>query len=105
MASDITAPQTAAPATAKRPGVDKLLDAMKTLGMSTSGLDISYSEDYVGYPGGSYVNRMINITSGGKTQQFSADLTEKNALVTAYEMQRYLGVPSSVGGTNGVKYS
>lgn len=74
------------------PVIRKLLDTLTTLGMSADGLQISYSEDEVGYPGGSYVDRQIRVTSSGKTEQFSAELTDKNPLVTAYEIQRYFGV-------------
>jgi len=94
------------PATPSAPaapaGMKKLMDTLSSLGMSTSGLNISYTEERVGYPGGSYVNKMINVTSGGKTEQFSAELTEKNPLVTAYELQRYFGVtpnPVSASGS------
>ena len=78
--------------------MQKLLDTLSSLGMSTSGLNISYSEDFVGYPGGGYMNKQINVTSGGKTEHFSADLTDKSPSVTAYEMQRYFGVKPSVAG-------
>jgi hypothetical protein len=81
--------------------MQKLLDTLSALGMSTSGLNISYSEEAVGYPGGSYMNRQISVTSGGKTEQFSADLTERNPLVTAYEMQRYFGVAANAGSAGG----
>jgi hypothetical protein len=81
--------------------MQKLLETLSALGMSTSGLNISYNEEAVGYPGGSYMNRQISVTSGGKTEQFSAELTEKNPLVTAYEMQRYFGVVPNPGGTSG----
>jgi hypothetical protein len=81
--------------------MQRLLDAMSALGMSRSGLSISYSEEAVGYPGGSYMNRQIKVTSGGRTEQFSAELTERNPMVTAYEMQRYLGIPANVGGAIG----
>ncbi|MBI2688697.1 MAG: hypothetical protein HYX27_20540 [Acidobacteria bacterium] len=77
-------------------GMQKLLDTMSALGMSTSGMSISYSEEVVGYPGGSYTNKLINVTSGGKTEHFSAELTSKNPFVTAYEMQRYFGAASQV---------
>lgn len=85
--------------------MQRLLDTMASLGMNTSGLHISYSEDVVGYPGGSYVNRLINVTSGGKTEHFSADLTAKNPLVTAYELQRYFGVAANAGGASGSQHS
>lgn len=74
-------------------GVQKLLDTLSALGMSTAGVNINYTEDVVGYPGGSYVNRQINITGpNGNRESFSGDLTDKNPLITAYEMQRYFGI-------------
>jgi hypothetical protein len=82
-------------------GVPELLEAMRTLGMSTGGLQISYSESTVGYPGGSYVNRLIHVSSGGKKESFSGELTQKNPLVTAYELQRYFGVAANPGGASG----
>ena len=89
------------PPTPGPPGMQKLLATLSALGMSTAGLNISYNEEAVGYPGGSYMNRQISVTSGGKTEQFSADLTEKNPLVTAYEMQRYFGVVPNAAAANG----
>ena len=98
-------PTTLAPPAASGAGMQKLLDTLRALGMSTAGLTISYNEEAVGYPGGSYMNRLITVTSGGKTEQFSAELTERNPLVTAYEMQRYFGVASKVGSASGtVRY-
>lgn len=81
--------------------MQKLLDTMASLGMSTSGLNITYSEDFIGYPGGGYMNKMINVTAGGKTEHFSADLTDKNPFVTAYELQSYFGVAPTANGANG----
>lgn len=71
-------------------GVQKLLDTMTALGMSTAGLQISYSEDVVGYPGGSYLNRLIHVTSNGKTEHLSAELTDRNPAVAAGDIQRFL---------------
>ena len=82
-------------------GMQKLLDTMASLGMSTSGLNITYSEDFIGYPGGGYMNRQINVTAGGKTERFSADLTDRNPFVTAYELQSYFGVTPTANGANG----
>lgn len=73
-------------------GMKKLMETLSALGMSTSGLDINYTEEAVAYPGGQYVNKLINVTSNGKTEHFSAELTAKNPLVTAYEMQNYFGI-------------
>lgn len=81
--------------------MQKLLDTMTALGMSTSGLNITYSEDFIGYPGGGYMNKMINVTAGGKTEHFSADLTDRNPLVTAYELQSYFGVAATANGAIG----
>lgn len=82
-------------------GMQKLLDTMNTLGLATSGLNISYSEEVIGYPGGSYTNKFIQVSSGGKTEKFSGDLTEKNPFVTAYEIQRYFNVGTITNGANG----
>ena len=82
-------------------GMQKLLDTMASLGMSTSGLNITYSEDFIGYPGGGYMNKQINVTAGGKTERFSADLTDRNPFVTAYELQSYFGVTPTANGANG----
>ena len=76
--------------TSSAPGVQRLMETLSALGMNASGLQISYSEEVVGYPGGSYVNRLINVTSNGRTESLSADLTEKNPLVAAYDIQRFL---------------
>lgn len=90
-------PPVPAPAvTAQHPGMTRLNEALHSLGMSTAGLDIRYEEEQVGYPGGSYTNRHIVVSSGGKTERFSADLTERNPLVTAAEMQRYFNVSASL---------
>lgn len=83
---------TAPPPEASPTGVKKLMDALSALGISTAGLDINYTEEAIAYPGGQYVNKLINVTSNGKTEHFSADLTAKNPLVTAYEMQSYFGI-------------
>lgn len=82
-------------------GMQKLLDTMKQLGMSTSGLNISYSEDFIGYPGGGYMNKSINVTANGKTERFNAELTDRNPMVTANELQIYFGVTptASASGT------
>lgn len=85
--------ENAAPAAAA--GMDRLASAMASLGMNAAGLDMKYSEELVWYPGGSYVNRLITVTSGSRTERFSADLTARNPLVTAYEIQKYLGVPGN----------
>lgn len=83
---------TAPPADTGPAGMKKLMETLSALGISTAGLDINYTEEAVAYPGGQYVNKLINVTSNGKTEHFSAELTAKNPLVTAYEMQSYFGI-------------
>lgn len=72
--------------------IARLDGAMKSLGMNPDGLSITYSEELVGYPGGSFMNHLITVACGGKTEHFCAVLTEKSPLVTAWEIQRYFGV-------------
>lgn len=76
-------------------GMERLSSALSALGMNAAGLDIKYSEELVWYPGGSYVNRLITVTSGSRSESFSADLTARNPYVTAHEIQKYLGVPGN----------
>lgn len=84
-------------------GMQKLIDALNTLGMANPGLTLNYREEVVRYPGGSYTNRLIEATSGGKTQMFSGDLTEQSPFVTAYEIQRYLNVVPSNSGNGSTR--
>ena len=88
--ADNPSPVTPAVTTSAVPGVQRLMETLSALGMNAAGLQISYSEEVVGYPGGSYVNRLINVTSNGRTEHLSADLTEKNPTVAAYDIQRFL---------------
>lgn len=90
------APAPAPAASAPHPGMTRLNDVLHSLGISTTGLDIRYEEEHVGYPGGSYTNRNIVVSNGAKTERFSADLTERNPLITAFEMQKYFGVTASL---------
>lgn len=99
-----TAPATAeisSPA-ASSAGMQRLAEAMSALGMSTAGLDISYAEEVVSYPGGAYLNKLITVKSGDKTERFSADLTQKKPLITAYELQKYFGVAATKSVTSGL---
>jgi hypothetical protein len=87
-------PNSGKPATAalEPVGLQRLREALQSLGINTTGLNISYSEETVGYPGGSYVNRLISVTGNGKTEHFCAELTARNPMVTATEMRSYFNV-------------
>lgn len=73
-------------------GVVELVRAMAALGMSTDGLEITFTEEKVGYPSGSYMNRQIRVTSGSVSEQYSAELAKRNPGVGAVEVQRLFGV-------------
>ena len=69
----------------------RLLEAMEAVGVPADGLDFSYAEDLVGYPGGGYTNKLITVRCGNASEQFCAVLTEKNPLVAAVEIGRLFG--------------
>lgn len=73
------------------PAITALLAAMEAKGVSADGLDISYAEEFVGYPGGGYTNRSIVVTDGKKTERFCAELTLSNPMVPAYEIAQQFG--------------
>jgi len=76
-------------------GLRRLTETLNALGMSTSGLQVHYEEQPVYYPGGSYTNRDIVVSNGTKTERFSHDLTLRNPLITAAEIQRYFGIAAT----------
>jgi len=82
------------------PAITALLTAMDAKGVPVEGLDISYAEEFVGFPGGGYTNRFIVVTGGGMTQRFCAELTLKNPFVTATEIARYFPRKKVPGGSN-----
>ena len=65
------------------PAIPKLREELAQLGIAAT---LEYREEYVSYPypGGGYTNKLIVV--GG--DQYDADLTEKNPLVTALEIKR-----------------
>ena len=69
----------------------KLLEAMEAAGVPANGLDFSYAEDLVAYPGGGYTNKLITVRCGDANEQFCAVMTEKNPMVTALEIGRLFG--------------
>jgi hypothetical protein len=65
----------------QHPAITKLREALAQLGIAAT---LEYREEYIGFPGGGYTNKLIVV--GG--EQYDADLTEKNPLVTALEIKR-----------------
>ena len=63
------------------PAIHKLREELAQLGIAAT---LEYREEYIGFPGGGYTNRQIVVGS----DQYDADLTEKNPLVTALEIKR-----------------
>jgi hypothetical protein len=73
-----------------------LRDALSAAGLNTAALNFEYVDQTVGYPGGSYQNRLITVTlPGGVTENFGADLVLKNPNVTVVEIQNLLRRPTA----------
>ena len=68
----------------EHPSLPKLQEALTDIGLGH--IPFTYEETFIGYPGGGYWNRQI-LAAG---ENFSADLTDKNPYVTAYEIARIL---------------
>ena len=70
-----------------------LRSALTAMGLQTSGLQIEYTEEAVGYPGGSYMNRLISVRSpGGTWESYDAEMTLRNPRITAGEMKIKFGL-------------
>lgn len=65
----------------EHPGLTKLRELL-----ADTPVVLTYKEEEVGYPGGSYINRLI----GANGEWFCADLTEHNPAVTADEIRSKL---------------
>jgi hypothetical protein len=100
----VTAPAAAstAPAAATTPvplaltpqaaAMDVLGEALRKAGIEPSGLNLSYEETTVGYPGGSYTNRLITCEmSNGSKESYDVGLMMKNPWLTAFEIRRQMG--------------
>ena len=81
----------AATTAAQHPAIDALRGAMMAMQMPFAGIDMEYNEQVVGFPGGSYVNRLITVRNPqGTTENFDVDLTMKNPQIAALDMARFL---------------
>lgn len=79
--------------TDRHPGMTALRSALSAMGLQTSGLQIEYTEEAVGYPGGSYMNRLISVRSpGGTWENYDAEMTLRNPQITAGEMKAKFGL-------------
>ncbi len=79
--------------TDRHPGMTALRSALTAMGLQTSGLQIEYTEEAVGYPGGSYMNRLISVRSpGGTWENYDAEMTLRNPQITAGEMKTKFGL-------------
>jgi len=60
-------------------------------GFDASGLDLSYAETQVFYPGGHYTNKLITLElANGKKESYDVNLMLKNPWLTAAEMRRFM---------------
>lgn len=67
--------------------VSLLSAALTQAGIDPGTLNLSYSEQVVGYPGGSYVDRQITAHfPNGKTERYDAGLVAKNPVVAVNEI-------------------
>ncbi|MBI4877544.1 MAG: hypothetical protein HY822_23180 [Acidobacteria bacterium] len=82
------APTAATPAAA----LEVLRAALRKVNIEPSGLNLYYEENVVGYPGGSYVNRLITCElSEGNKESYDVGLMLKNPWLTAFEIGRQTG--------------
>jgi hypothetical protein len=82
------APQVFSPTAA----VTSLQRAMLSSGLNPRAFNLSYSEEVVGYPGGSYVNRLITVESAsGRKEQLMAELVFRNPQVAVMDIRRFAG--------------
>lgn len=70
----------------QHPVVVKLRAVLATLTPDHKQATLFYRGDTVGYPGGSYPDNQIIMKCNGRTEAFSAELTDRNPLVTATEI-------------------
>ena len=69
--------------------IEVLKKALEDAGVSTIGMQFSYADDTVIYPGGSYQNKQVTVqTPNGRKEQYSADLMMRSPWVTVVEIQR-----------------
>ena len=81
----------AATTAAQHPAIEALRGALTAMQMPFAGIDMEYNEQVVGFPGGSYVNRLITVRNPqGTTENFDVDLTMKNPQIAALDMARFL---------------
>ena len=59
-------------------------------GLDPASFQFSYSEQTVGYPGGSYVNKLISAKVNGQTENYDAGLVLKNPQIASVEILRLL---------------
>lgn len=79
--------------TDRHPGMAALRSTLAAMGLQTSGLQMEYTEEAVGYPGGSYMNRLISVRSpSGTWENYDAEMTLRNPQITAGEMKIKFGL-------------
>ena len=79
--------------TDRHAGITALRSTLAAMGLQTSGLQIEFTEEAVGYPGGSYMNRLISVRSpGGTWENYDAEMTLRNPQITAGEMKAKFGL-------------
>ena len=91
-----TPPVTTKPVPAALPASQQAINALSAIlsgyGIDPASLGLSYSEQLVAGPTGTYSNNMISAKfPSGKSQDYNAELTLKNPTVAAVEIMAMLG--------------
>jgi hypothetical protein len=94
-ASEAKEPALAAPVTRAEADalvVKALKDALTAAGVNFEALGLEAHEDVVTYPGGSYINRYISVTTkSGHMEGLMTDLVAINPRVAVLDIQRMMG--------------
>jgi hypothetical protein len=69
----------------EHPALPKLRAVLAEMGLCD--IPMEYREEYVGYPGGGYMNRQILVGS----EKYCADMTNHNPYVTANDIKGRIG--------------
>ena len=86
-----TPPEPAAPETP----IDVLKKKLDEMGINSAGLGLSESRTVVSYPGGSFVNHLINVDfGGGVSENYDVGLMLRNPWLTAFEIDRLRKTPA-----------
>jgi hypothetical protein len=71
--------------------VQSLKDALTAAGVNFQGLGLAAHQDVVTYPGGTYTNRYISVSTNGHEEGLMTDLVAMNPNVAVLDIKHMLG--------------